>query len=282
MNCVTLTKPDISQSRCSNAINHMTLLRLQKYYKSTDVSQPEKISLKVLNALLGKNSGHGISNRNTKMPGYVFSASAFFCKTGSKLHKVKGSICSECYALNGNYRFPTVIQGLTVNSIGIAFYEAMQDFSVWTIALSELIRRKCIVKEIKDENGNIIAIEDNTWFRFHDSGDIQSVLHLEAINQVALLNPSVKFWIPTREFKMVQEFLINNSFADNLTVRLSAHMVGKKPIDFNTGLPTSTVDFKDSEHHCIAPQQGGACDGHLASCRNCWDSNISNVNYKKH
>ena len=105
---------------------------------------------------------------------------------------------------------------------------------------------------------------------------------INAINEVAKNNPSVSFWLPTREYKFVQKFMKNNTFADNLTVRLSAHMIGKKPQDFNTGLPTSTVSFDDSEHHCIAPKQDGACDGELASCRNCWDPSIPNVNYYIH
>mgnify|MGYP001237004516 CR=1 FL=1 len=127
------------------------------------------------------------------MPGYVFSTSAFFCKTGSKLHKVKGSVCESCYALNGNYRYPAVMEGMALNSIGISFYESKEDYTVWTVALSELIRRRCILKEIKDKQGNVIAIEDNRWFRFHDSGDIQSALHMEAINQIAINNPNVQF-----------------------------------------------------------------------------------------
>jgi len=184
--------------------------------------------------------------------------------------------------MKGNYRYSTVIEGLTLNSIGIAFYESLQDYSVWVIALAELIRRRCIVKEIKDEDGNVIAIEDNTWFRFHDSGDIQSVLHMKAINDIAILNPSVKFWIPTREGKFVKEFLKNNTKASNLTIRISAHIRTKKASDFGTGLCTSTIEYAESEHHCIAPKQGGSCDGEIMNCRNCWDENISNVDYKAH
>lgn len=280
---ITLEKVNLTPSKCSNAINNMTLNRLQKYYKNTDVSDPSKLTLKQIRALLGKKpTSLAISNNNSKMPGYVFSTSAHFCKTGSKLWDVENSACSDCYALKGNYQFPKVIQGLTLNSIGIAFYEALQDYSVWIIALAELIRRKCIVKEIKDDEGNTIAIEDNTWFRWHDSGDIQSVLHLEAINQIAILNPSVKFWIPTREGKFVKEFLKNNEKASNLTIRISAHMRHKKASDFGTGLCTSTIEWEGTKHKCIAPLQGGACDGEIMNCRNCWDESINNVDYKAH
>lgn len=280
---ITLEKVNTTPSRCSTAINNMTLLRLQKYYKNTDVSDPSKLLIKEIRALLGKKpKSSAISNQNSKMPGFVFSTSAHFCKTGSALHNVKGSVCEKCYALKGNYLYNTVIQGLTLNSIGVAFYESLKDYSVWTVALAELIKRRCVIKEIKDEDGNIIAIEDNTWFRWHDSGDIQSVLHLKAINDIALLNPSVKFWIPTREGRFVKEFLKTNKVATNLCIRISAHMVGKKANDFGTGLPTSTVAFDESVHQCIAPKQGGACDGQIMNCRNCWDPSIPNVNYPQH
>lgn len=280
---ITLEKVNLTPSRCSSAINNMTLLRLQKYYKNTDVSQPEKLTLKEIRALLGKKpTSLAISNRNSKMPGYVFSTSAHYCQTGSKLWNVENSSCSDCYAMKGNYTYSSVVQGLTLNSIGIAFYETLQDYSVWVIALAELIRRKCIIKKIKDEIGNIIAVEDNTYFRWHDSGDIQSTKHLEAINQIAILNPSVKFWIPTREGKYVKEFLKNNTKAPNLTIRISAHMRHKKASNFGTGLCTSTIEWEGSEHRCVAPQQNGACDGPIMNCRNCWDEAISNVDYKAH
>lgn len=269
-------------SNSNPTIVNMTLLRLKKY-QSVDLSEPSKLTIKELHALCGKsNTARVISDRNSKMPGFTLSTSAFACKIGSKLHKIEGSICKNCYALKGNYIFPTVIKGLMTASIAIAYYDYKKDFTPWIVALSELIRRRCIVKDIKDAEGNKIGSVDNTFFRFHDSGDIQSTIHLDAINKVALNNPSVSFWLPTREGKIVKSFLENNTIADNLCIRLSAHKIGVEPLSFGLDLPTSTVEWADSEHHCIAPKQGGSCDGHLSSCRNCWDPNIPNVNYKKH
>ena len=40
--------------------------------------------------------------RTSKMPGLSYSLPAWECKTGSKLRKVKNSVCSMCYALKGN------------------------------------------------------------------------------------------------------------------------------------------------------------------------------------
>ena len=45
----------------------------------------------------------GSLTRTSKMPGLSYSLPAWECKTGSKLRKVKGSVCASCYALKGNY-----------------------------------------------------------------------------------------------------------------------------------------------------------------------------------
>ena len=45
----------------------------------------------------------GSMTRTSKMPGLSYSLPAWECKTGSKLRKIKGSVCASCYALKGNY-----------------------------------------------------------------------------------------------------------------------------------------------------------------------------------
>jgi len=44
----------------------------------------------------------------SKMPGTSYGISAKACITGSKLNLVEGSTCHKCYALNGNYIYPSV------------------------------------------------------------------------------------------------------------------------------------------------------------------------------
>ena len=41
----------------------------------------------------------GSLTRTSKMPGLSYSLPAWECKTGSKLRKIKGSVCASCYAL---------------------------------------------------------------------------------------------------------------------------------------------------------------------------------------
>jgi hypothetical protein len=47
-------------------------------------------------------------SKPSKMPGRAFSlpAAGEACPIGTQLTKVKGTVCSGCYALKGNYRWP--------------------------------------------------------------------------------------------------------------------------------------------------------------------------------
>jgi len=44
----------------------------------------------------------GDLSATTKMPCKSFNLPAWECKTGSKLAKIKGSVCFNCYAMKGN------------------------------------------------------------------------------------------------------------------------------------------------------------------------------------
>ena len=47
-------------------------------------------------------------SKPSKMPGWAYGLPAKECKTGSKLRKVKDSVCYNCYALKGCYVFKVV------------------------------------------------------------------------------------------------------------------------------------------------------------------------------
>ena len=47
-------------------------------------------------------------SKPSKMPGWSIGLPAKECKTGSKLRKVKDSVCYDCYALKGCYVFKVV------------------------------------------------------------------------------------------------------------------------------------------------------------------------------
>ena len=194
-----------------------------------------------------------------KMPCKSFNLPAWECKTGSKLSKVKGSSCYNCYAKKGNYvRYPAVKK---------AQYKRLSQIMnpAWVDAMVNLIER-----EVKRINESI--------FRWHDAGDIQHIPHLKNIVEVANKTPDVKHWIPTQENKIVNDFIkAGGIIPDNLIVRISASMVNGKPP--KNAKYTSTVHTtKPIGHECPASNQGGQC----LSCRACWNTSIKNVSYKQH
>jgi hypothetical protein len=197
----------------------------------------------------------------SKMPGYGYGLSAFKCKQGSKLRCVPGSTCSKCYARSGNYCFPCVRQAhknrlQSISTVGWV------DNMVWVINYRANRKR------------NPIHV-----FRWHDSGDIQSLEHLERIVLVCQMTPSVKHWLPSKEYAIVGEYLRKHgSFPSNLCVRISAPMIGQQ-LHMWKGLPTSSVNNPIGFQCPVANGKQG-CDTH--NCRACWDNSVPNVNYKKH
>lgn len=192
----------------------------------------------------------GLSN-TTKMPCKSYNLPAQDCKTGAKLFNVPGSVCSGCYALKGNYMWPNVKNALKRRLDAIINSDWVENMSV--------------------------AINKSEYFRWHDSGDLQSVDHLDRIVQVAKLTPETKHWLPTREAKFVSEYA--GDIPDNLIIRVSAAMIdGPPPKRFEN---TSTV-HKDTiplnSHVCPAPEQGDKC----GDCRACWNRDVKNVSYLKH
>ena len=131
--------------------------------------------------------------------------------------------------------------------------------------------------------GMVKIIWNQEYFRWHDSGDLQSRQHLLNIIEVARRTPHVKHWIPSREYAMVKDL---GDVPPNLCIRMSGHMVDGPP-PTGLGFPTSTV-VTDGTHDCPAYAQDGACSGmnentgQWEDCRKCWDTSNQNTSYPKH
>lgn len=194
-------------------------------------------------------------SRPSKMPGCGYSLPARECQTGTRLRAVPGSTCEHCYAMRGNYGFPNVQSALYRR------LAALED-PRWAGAMAELIRR-----------------QSPDWFRWHDSGDLQSVAHLSQIVDVCHLTSDTRHWLPTREYRIVAEYRREHGgFPRNLTVRMSAHMIGGR-VPAGIGLPVSSVNLDgDGIHVCPASHQGNAC----GDCRACWDPDTRHVSYPLH
>lgn len=121
----------------------------------------------------------------------------------------------------------------------------------------------------------LIKRQSPDYFRWHDSGDLQGEWHLSNIVQIAKNLPGTKFWLPTKEKKIVLDWMRKNgAFPPNLVVRVSGAMIdGPPPAGFAN---TSTVTT--GEPTCPAPKQDGKC----GSCRACWQPSTKNVSYKVH
>ena len=197
-----------------------------------------------------------------KMPCPSFSTPATACITGSKLSKVKGSVCHGCYALKGNYRYPNVKAPREHN------LALLDNLPVWTMAMIKAIANS----------------KHGGFFRWHDSGDVQSLEHLRAIMVIANALPDILFWLPSKEAGIVKQAANRWAIPSNLIIRISAPMVDQKPtlpesLKGLNNVCTSTVHTDQPfGQECIAYQQGGKC----LSCRACWNRDIPNISYPKH
>lgn len=191
----------------------------------------------------------------SKMPGAAYSIPAKACKVGSALHKVKGSTCSKCYAMRNNYLWPAVQKSMQQRLESLTHPQ-------WPDAMAYLI-----------------SDSETKHFRWHDSGDLQSLAHLLNIVRVAELLPKVKFYLPTREKKVVHDYLRSfGRFPRNLVVRLSAAMVDASPPEGASHTSTVHRHGAPSGFACPAHLQGNKC----GDCRACWDGRVKNISYPYH
>ena len=186
-------------------------------------------------------------SKPSKMPGPAHNLPAARCITGAKLVKVPGSVCAGCYALKGRYRFKNVQDALNRR------LKALED-PRWVQAM-------------------VVLIKGEKYFRWHDSGDLQSAWHLKQIFEVCNKTPETWHWMPTREAQLLK-LMDPDTIPKNLIIRMSSHMIDQKPVKFWPW--TSTVST--GSFTCPASKQGNECK----SCRNCWNREVANVSYPKH
>ena len=186
-------------------------------------------------------------SKPSKMPGWSIGIPAKECKTGKKLRQIKNSVCEGCYALKGCYVFK-VVQEAQYKRLGAISHPD------WVQAMATLINSK-----------------KPDVFRWHDSGDVQDVQHLEKIFKVCELTPEKRHWMPTRE-AWIKDHM--HKAPANLVVRFSSPMVDQGPV--KSWANTSTVSTKSRS--CPAPDNNNEC----GSCRACWDPLVKNIEYGKH
>jgi len=180
-----------------------------------------------------------------KMPEGSYNIPASACQTGQILAKVEGTPCFKCYADDrGRYRFKKTNNAMARRLESLTHPQ-------WVEAMTTLVKKK-------------------KHFRWHDSGDIQSVAHLKKIFEVCNNTPGTMHWLPTQERK----YLPLGSYPDNLTIRLSNAKNNTTPGKAWTHWSTVV----DSGGDCPASKQGNVC----GSCRRCWSRDVKHVTYPKH
>lgn len=198
-------------------------------------------------------------SRTSKLECGSFSLSAFDCVTGSKLAKVKDSVCNKCYARRNSYLYPSVktAQARRIKKL---------NNPNWAEAMVKLIR--------------IQALENDTnLFRWFDSGDLQEGM-LAKIVEVCKLTPEIKHWLPTHEASMIikDKEKLGGKLPANLIIRLSASMID--------GNPPKSWEYSSTVHKktkpigflCKSKEQGGKC----LDCTACWNKDIKNISYMQH
>ena len=209
----------------------------------------------------------GLSNC-TKMPKFSYGLPAIKCIVGAKLNKVVGSVCKKCYALTGHYLFESVqkAQERRLKSL---------DDPLWMEAMTTLINHY---------HGPGVP------FRWHDSGDLQSLIHLVMIVTVAKRTPDVQHWLPTKEKRIVKLFLdVFNKFPPNLNVQMSGYMVDGPPCNMGEHEDkvshhlTYTKTTPKGSYVCpveVEGSQPSSCSE--AECYACWDKSVPVVAGRLH
>lgn len=215
------------------------------FYNNFNESLLSKEIKKYLKSLLSNTYKLGVKS---------ISLDANKCKTGSKLAKIKNTVCSGCYALKGCYVFPVVKNAMARR---LEFFNSKNfiPIMVW-----------------------LLQSQKKKYFRWFDSGDIQNIFMALNILEVCKQTPNINHWIPTKELKMWRQALKIQPLPKNVVLRASAPMVDQKPVKgFNN---TSTVHEKKKAFglECIAYKQDGKC----LDCKACYDSKVKNVSYPKH
>jgi len=201
----------------------------------------------------------GTLSNPSKMPSYAWGISARQCKTGSKLAKIKGTICNKCYALNGHYLYPVVANAHKIRLDAVKLPE-------WVDYMAELLTQK--YKRLD---------KSRLFHRWFDSGDLQSYEHLMKIFEVCRLTPHIKYWLATREYKIISKIKYED-IPKNLVLRVSGIKTDGQPPKFWKWTSTVHKNKKPIGRECPAYKQGGEC----GSCRACWSRSVKQVSYKEH
>ena len=211
---------------------------------------------------------HGGFSAPSKMPGWGYGLPSSKCKTGSKLKVVAGSVCFSCYAADD---WDWVRQGKhhsnyawrNVKAANARRFESLFN-SMWVPAMIFSINRR-----------------SDKFFRWHDSGDLQSIEHLKNICIICDNTKNTQHWLPTREYEIIDS--VDFDIPSNLCIRVSAHIVDKNaPARFDNTSSVIITTIKETHENVICPVSKKIGQKSCGNCRSCWDRSVKNVSYIQH
>ena len=132
------------------------------------------------------------------MPCDSISLDAKLCRTGSKLAKSEWTPCYDCYALAGNYLFPSVKN----KQQRVLDFMNSDDFVEVMVCL----------------------IETRTYFRWFDSGDIPGQKMANDILDICERTPHCQHWLPVKNTRTGDKFSKNEKLPNNLCLRLTVNL----------------------------------------------------------
>ena len=199
----------------------------------------------------------------SKMPAWSYGLPATTCPVGRRLAVDPTSVCAACYALRGRYRFPAV-QAAQARRL-----QAVLTSPTWVPDMARLLTAAYALVPPPDQ-----------FFRWHDSGDLLSLAHFEALVAICRATPWLCHWLPTRETGVLQAFLASGqTWSANLVIRVSASHPDR---------PAPSGPWTTGTVTAHAPPLGLSCPAwdarpvRCGSCRACWSTNVPVVSYPLH
>lgn len=195
----------------------------------------------------------------SKMPCKSFSTRAGVTCPGQYVAGVIDPVCEDCYAKNGRYEMPNVVELRVHNELAWKSPDFVQD-------MIKLIGRRPL-------------------FRWFDSGDLATLALAEKVYNIMLATPDTKHWLPTRmgRFAKFKPVLAKMARLDNVVVRHSAFGYDTRP---PRGVKNGSMVTRDKPtpkgvHACPAyATAAGTC--RKANCFACWDSSVKTIAYPAH
>jgi len=210
--------------------------------------------------------------KTTKMPCYSLSLPTIYCPTGSRLRDDPNSVCHYCYAHNrGNYSWPNVINAQERRfvrlSLALQAKRASPSWDSWLFSFERLM-------------------QNQQYFRWHDSGDLQSVDHFQFIIDACNRTPHVQHRLPTKERVILKTYLFKNgrkSIPDNLHIQISSYFLDEvaPPIeDFQVATVFRNLNsaYESKQFICPATTERRIC----GDCRVCWNNDVKYIGYLLH